>query len=138
MRNKKPSFFLCRFLKEAYPNIGNSLINDASILPVQTSMTPENDHNERMIMKKRSQLEFSVLRDRRIRFGGKTLQGVTLPKRTTSQVSIIKRLLTRYGPCLETQEAGYLLNKDCFDKREAEFLKRLAKHLSNLRFKYIL
>ena len=95
----------------------------------------DNEQTQKNIL---SNLGFHVLPDRRIRFGGKTLQGVTLPKSTSSQISIIKRLLNRYGPCLKAQKNGYQLNQDCFAKRENEFLKLLAKNLSNLRFKYIL
>ena len=98
--------------------------------------TPYGNEQDKMNML--SKLGFRMLPDRRIRFGGKTLQGVTLPKSNASQISIIKRLLTRYGPCLEAQKNGYQLNEDCFAKRENEFLKLLAKNLSNLRFKYIL
>ena len=118
--------------------IGESLKNDGALLPFDVSMAPEGDEYEQMKMNKLSQLGFRMLPDRRIRFGGKILQGVTLPKSASSQISIIKRLLTRYGPCLESQERGYQLNEDCFAKRENEFLKLLAKNLSNLRFKYIL
>ena len=119
--------------------IGESVKGDDSLLPFEVPMTPEDDEDEEMKMNKLSQLGFRIMPNRRIRFGGKTLQGVTLPKSSSSQISIIKRLLTRYGPCLESnQERGYQLNEDCFTKRENEFLKLLAKNLSNLRFKYIL
>jgi hypothetical protein len=142
MQNKKiiPISCIMYFhVKDAYPMIGESVPDDASLLPFEVPMAPEDDENGQMKMNKLSQLGFRMLPDRRIRFGGKTLQGVTLPKSSSSQISIIKRLLTRYGPCLETnQERGYQLNEDCFAKRENEFLKLLAKNLSNLRFKYIL
>ena len=119
--------------------IDESVENDASLLPFDVSTTPEGGENEQLKMNKFSQLGFRLLPGRRVRFAGKTLQGVTLPKSSSSQISILKRLLTRYGPCLETnEERGYQLNEDCFAKRENEFLKVLAKHLSNLRFKYIL
>ena len=109
-------------------------------LPLEVAIPGDDEQydNEQTQKNMLSKLGFRVLPDRRIRFGGKTLQGVTLPKSTSSQISIIKRLLNRYGPCLEAQKNGYQLNQDCFAKRENEFLKLLAKNLSNLRFKYIL
>ena len=120
--------------------LDETLQNDPSLLPfdVPLSVDETQYENEQAQKNMLTKLGFRVLPDRRIRFGGKTLQGVTLPKSTSSQISIIKRLLNRYGPCLEVQKSGYQLNQDCFAKRENEFLKLLAKNLSNLRFKYIL
>ena len=114
----------------------------ASLLPFEIPMTHIEDgepfENGQGKMGLLSKLGFKMMEDRRIRLGGKTLQGVKLPKSASSQISIIKRLLTRYSPCLEAQQQGYQMNEDCFAKRENQFLKLLAKNLSNLRFKYIL
>ena len=118
--------------------IGQHLKNDDFLRPLEVAMTPENNEYGQMKMQKRSHLGFQMLPNRRIRFAGKTLQGVTLPTETSSQISMIKGLLTRYGPCLESQEGGHQLNEECFTKKENEFLKLLAKKLTNLRFKYIL
>jgi hypothetical protein len=116
-----------------------SLQNDASLLPIEVPLSPEYDNeNTEIDRNSLSKLGFGVLPDRRIILGGKILQGVTLPKSTSKQLSIITRLLTWYGPCLEVQKGGYQLNDRCFSKRENEFLRLLSESLTNLRFKYIL
>ena len=111
-----------------------SLQNDASLLPLYEY----DDENEQLKTNTLSKLGFGVLPDRRITLGGKILQGVTLPKNSSKQLSIITRLLTWYGPCLKVQNGGYQLNENCFSKRENQFLKLLSESLTNLRFKYIL
>ena len=126
------------WVKGVSPIVAESLQNDASLLPFEVSMSPENDENEQTKIAHISQLGFQILPDRRIKFGGKTLQGVTLPKSISKQFSIIKKLFTWYGPCLEVKRRGYQLNDDCFSKREYEFLKLLSKSLTSLRFKYII
>ena len=128
------------FLKEAYPLPSQSFQDDSILLPFKFILGPEDagidDGNIKM--SELSKIGVRILPNRKIRFGSKTLQGVTLPKSASAQMSIMKRLLTRYGPCLEAQNTGYQINPDCFAKKENQFLKLLAKNLSNLRFKYIL
>ena len=117
--------------------VGEPLEYDKFVLPLDGSIIPEASKHEHMKMRKRSQLGFEVLPGRRIRFAGKILQGVTLPKNKSSQMSMMKNLLARYGPCLEVQKGGNHLNVDCFNKKENDFMKRLTENLSNLKFKYI-
>ena len=122
--------------------VGQYLQNDGTLDPLEVAMAPEHNEYGQMQMRKRSSKRshfgFQMLPNRRIRFARKTLQGVTLPTETSSQISMIKGLLARYGPCLESQEGAHQLNEDCFTQKENEFLKLLAKKLTNLRFKYIL
>jgi hypothetical protein len=126
------------FLEAASPMVKGYLQKGASFLPFDVPMAPGYNENEKIKITNLSQLGFGMLPDRRIRFGGKTLQGVTLPKSIPKQFSIIKKLFTWYGPCLESKNKGYQLNDDCFSQRENEFLKELSKSLTTLRFKYIL
>ena len=111
-----------------------------SFLPFDVSaIVPEDDEaNEQMEIRNLSQLGFQMLPDRRVRFGGKTLQGVTLPKGASKQFAVIKKILSRYGPCLEIQDGTYQLNDDCFAKKENEFLKMLSEGLATLKFRYVL
>ena len=118
--------YLFLYEKEAYPMVGESPIYDDSVLPF-----------DGWKMAKRSQVEFEVLPGRRVRLAGKILQGVTLPKTKSSQISMMKNLLAMYGPCLKVQKGGNYLNVDCFNKKENDFMKRLTETLSNLKFKYI-
>lgn len=83
-------------------------------------------------------LEIEVLPGRRIRFAGKILKGVRLPKTLSAQKSMMDTIVATYGPCLEVQTGGNYLNEDCFNKKEQDFLIFLTKKLSNLKFKYIL
>ena len=116
-----------------------SLQKDASLLPFEVPLSPEyNNENAEIDRNSVSKLGFGVLPDRRIILAGKIIQGVTLPKSASKQLSIITRLLTWYGPCLEVQNGGYQLNDRCFSKRENEFLRLLSESLTKLRFKYIL
>ena len=121
-------------MKEAAPMVMESLEKDASLLPLYEY----DDENGQIKMNTLSKLGFGVLPDRRIALGGKILQGVTLPKSPSKQLSIITRLLTWYSPCFKVQKRGSQLNEDCFSKRENQFLKLLSESLTNLRFKYIL
>ena len=76
-----------------------------------------------------SKLGFRVLPDRRLCFGGRTLKGIYLPKNMALQISIIKRFLIWYLPCVEVQGTFYKLNNGCFVRKENDFLKMYLKSL---------
>ena len=111
-----------------------------SFLPFDVSaIAPEDvEDNEQMEIRKLPQLGLQMLPGRRVRFGGKTLQGITLPKGTSKLLAVIEMILSRYGPCLEIQNGTYQMNDDCFAKKENEFLKILSESLANLKFRYVL
>ena len=83
-------------------------------------------------------LGIQMLQDGRIRFGTKTLKGVRLPENPSAQIRIMEKLLNWYWPCFQSKQEGYELDTGCFAEQEDEYLKHLAKTVSNLRFKYIL
>ena len=83
-------------------------------------------------------LGIQLLKEGRIRFGGKTLKGVRLPENKLQKNIVVEKILKWYWPCFEKQDDGYQLDMDCFAEHEDEYLKHLANTVSNLRFKYIL
>ena len=96
------------------------------------------DGNGKLNLKHISSLGLRILPNRQVRFAGRNLRGVTLPKKISSQMSIIKTLLARYSPCIRRNQNGFKMDERCFNEKENEFLKLLAKNMSDLRFKYIL
>ena len=81
---------------------------------------------------------FRKLPYRKLRLAGKRIQGEILPKTVSSQILILKLLQQWYTPCIQRQQNRFKMNEDCFAKKQKQFLRLRAKHMSDLRFKYIL
>ena len=73
-------------------------------------------------MKMVSKLGIMVLPDRRLCFGGKTLDGIILPKSKNLQNTLILRFLIWYLPCVEFEHKVYTFNKSCQKRMEIRFL----------------
>ena len=76
-----------------------------------------------------SNLGVRVLRNRQLCLGGKVLQGIFLPKNMMLQLSLIKRFLVWYSPCIEIKQKLYKMNNYCFDRREHDFLRMYLRSL---------
>ena len=76
-----------------------------------------------------SKLGVRVLHNRQLCLGGRELQGIYLPKNQKLQLSLIKRFLVWYSPCIGVKQKRYTINKYCFNRREHEFLRMYLKSL---------
>jgi hypothetical protein len=69
-----------------------------------------------------SKLGVRVLNSGRLCFGGRALKGIFLPKSAAKQISLVKKFLVWYSPCIEVRQKVYQMNGSCFHRRENQFL----------------
>ena len=54
-----------------------------------------------------------------------------------SQILVIKWLLVVYSQCLNPKKNNYWINKECFEKKEKEFLKSIEKKINDEKYGYL-
>ena len=67
------------------------------------------------------EVQFWMLPDRRIYLFGRTLHNIRLPKDEASKIATIRMVAHLYFPCLQAVGSTYLMNQNCFIKRERQF-----------------
>ena len=80
-------------------------------------------------------VQFWMLPDRRIYLLGRTLHNIRLPKDAASKVATIRMIANLYFPCLQAMGSTYIMNQNCFTKRERQFdaLHKLKEHQRKLK-----
>ena len=80
-------------------------------------------------------VQFWMLPDRRIYLLGRTLHNIRLPKDAASKIATIRMVAHLYFPCLQAMGSTYIMNQNCFIKRERQFdaLHKLKEHQSKLK-----
>ena len=93
------------------------------------------------------EVQFWMLPDRRIYLLGRTLHNIRLPKDAASKIATIRMVAHLYFPCLQATGSTYIMNQNCFIKRERQFnaLHKLKEHQrkskltnkTNLKYAYL-
>ena len=54
-----------------------------------------------------------------------------------SQILVIQWVLVVYSQCLNPKKNNYWVNKECFEKKEKEFLKSIEKKINEEKYGYL-
>ena len=83
--------------------------NRARIVPISPKMMPK--------------IGLKVLPNRKVCFAGELLTGIFMPRNPSLQGMILTHLFILYRPCIEIHGDQFRLDRECFTRRQAMFLR---------------